>query len=131
MGTVRTPFRRRADAPRQGARGDAEGVVYLDPAHAAGLRGVEPGDALDVVWYADRADRSTLEVRGGERGVFASRSPDRPTPVCVTRCTVRAVEGARVRLHGVDMLDRSPVLDLKAPLAAARRTPDGEPAVTR
>jgi len=123
IGVVHTPFDRREEAPRQGLRGDARGELELDEAFAAGLRGVDPGDELEVVWYADRADRSVLEVGGHgagggreRRGVFASRSQDRPTPVCLTRCRVRAVDGTRVSLEGVDMLDGTPVLDLKTPL---------------
>lgn len=123
IGVVHTPFDRREEAPRQGLRADARGELELDEAFEAGLRGVDPGDELAVVWYADRADRSVLEVDGhgadegrGRRGVFASRSQDRPTPVCLTRCRVLAVDGTRVRLEGVDMLDGTPVLDLKSPL---------------
>jgi len=116
IGTVSTPFRTREDAPRQGLLGDAEGTVHLDPAHEPGLAGLDPGDSVVVVWYAHRADRSTLRVRDGDRGVFASRSPDRPTPVCLTTCEVLAVDGPDLRVRGVDMLDGSPVLDLKAAL---------------
>ena len=124
IGVVHTPFDSREEAPRQGMRADARGELELDEAFAAGLRGVDSGDELEVVWYADRADRSVLEVGGHgasedreRRGVFASRSQDRPTPVCLTRCRVRAVDGTRVTLEGVDMLDRTPVLDLKSPLS--------------
>jgi tRNA-Thr(GGU) m(6)t(6)A37 methyltransferase TsaA len=123
IGVVHTPFDRRDEAPRQGFRADARGELELDEAFERGLRGVAPGDELDVVWYADRADRSVLEVGGhgtgdrDRRGVFASRSQDRPTPVCLTRCRVLSVEGTRVLLEGVDMLDGTPVLDLKSPLS--------------
>lgn len=117
---MRTPFESREQAPRQGRRGDAQGVLEVAPEYADGLAGIEPGDELVVVWYADRADRSVLRVdRRGSRGVFASRSPDRPTPICLTTCRVLAVDGAELRLSGVDMLDGTPVLDLKPPLRTA------------
>lgn len=117
IGVVRTPFESREEAPRQGGGGDAAGEVVLDRAYEPGLAGIEPGDDLLVVWYADEADRSVLTVeRGWRRGVFASRSPDRPVPIVLTRCAVEAVEGHRVEVRGVDMLDGSPVLDLKPPL---------------
>ena len=120
IGTVSTPFGTREDAPRQGQFGEAEGTVHLDPAYEPGLAGLEPGDSVVVVWYADEADRSTLRVWDGDRGVFASRSPDRPTPVCLTTCEVVAVDGPHLRIRGVDMLDGSPVLDLKRPLDSER-----------
>ncbi|MFC7082212.1 SAM-dependent methyltransferase [Halorussus caseinilyticus] len=118
IGMARTPFETRGDAPRQGVEADAVGELVLDDAYAVGLAGIEPGEELLVVWYADEADRSVLEVeRGGHRGVFASRSPDRPVPLGLTPCTVAEVDGARVTVRGVDMLDGTPILDLKPPLS--------------
>jgi len=117
IGTVRTPFDATGDAPRQGEFADAEGVIELDPAYAPGLDGFDPTADVLVVWYAHRADRDVLHLdRDPDRGVFTSRSPARPTPVCLTRCTVVDVEPGRLRVRGVDMLDGSPVLDLKPPL---------------
>jgi len=117
IGTARTPFGSTDEAPRQGAEGDTEGVIELDPAYAAGLDGFDPSADVLVVWYADRADRDVLRLdRNPDRGVFTSRSPARPTPVCLTRCSVVAVEPERLRVRGVDMVDGTPVLDLKPPL---------------
>jgi tRNA-Thr(GGU) m(6)t(6)A37 methyltransferase TsaA len=127
IGTVHTPFETTSDAPRQGARGDAEGVVDLRPDYRAGLSGFD-GDRVVVVWWADRADRSVLTLdRDPDRGVFTSRSPARPNPVCVTECRVLSVdrEAGRLRLAGVDMADGSPVIDLKVPVDVRRR-PDAE-----
>jgi len=118
IGTVHTPFETTSDAPRQGFHGDAQGVLDIDPAYREGLTGFD-GDRIVVVWWADRADRSVLTLdRNPDRGVFTSRSPARPNPVCVTECAVEAVDPAagRLRLRGVDMADGSPVIDLKAPL---------------
>lgn len=112
IGTVSTPFDATGDAPRQGFVGDAEGTIHLDPAYESGLAGVEEGDEVDVVWFAHEADRSVI-VLDDERGVFGTRSPARPNPVCVTTCEVTRVDGTEVGIHGVDMLDGSPVLDLK------------------
>lgn len=114
IGHVETPFESRSEAPRQGLRADVEGVAVVDPAYEAGLEGIEPGDTLDLVWWADEADRDTLVVRRG--GVFGTRSPDRPVPICVTTVTVLDVGGCRIRVEGVDMLDGTPLLDVKASL---------------
>jgi tRNA-Thr(GGU) m(6)t(6)A37 methyltransferase TsaA len=118
IGTVHTPFETTSEAPRQGFRDEAEGVVVLAPTYREGLTGFD-GDRIVVVWWADRADRSVLTLdRDPDRGVFTSRSPARPNPVCVTECAVESVDPAagRLRLRGVDMADGSPVIDLKAPL---------------
>ena len=103
-------------APRQGFHEAATGVVELDPDYRAGLTGFD-ADRVVVVWWADRADRSVLTLdRDPGRGVFTSRSPARPNPVCVSECAVESVDPDAGRLHlsGVDMADGSPVIDLKA-----------------
>lgn len=118
IGTVYTPHETASDAPRQGLRTDAEGTVELHEAYREGLSGFD-ADRVVVVWWADRADRSVLTLdRDPSRGVFTSRSPARPNPVCITECRVRGVDPAAGRLHlrGVDMADGSPVVDLKATL---------------
>ncbi|MFB6108327.1 MAG: TrmO family methyltransferase [Haloplanus sp.] len=118
IGTVSTPFETTSDAPRQGLDTDAEGVVELDAAYRAGLSGFDAPRVV-VVWWADRADRSVLTLdRDPDRGVFTSRSPARPNPVCLTECAVLDAdpEAGRLRLRGVDMADGTPVVDLKATL---------------
>ncbi|GAB3669078.1 tRNA (N6-threonylcarbamoyladenosine(37)-N6)-methyltransferase TrmO [Halopiger thermotolerans] len=116
IGVVRTPFETRAEAPRQGLETDREGEVVISPAYERALEGLAARERVDIVWHADRADRSTLRLRDGDRGVFATRAPQRPNPICVTTCSVLAVEPPQVTVSGVDMVDGSPVLDLKAPL---------------
>lgn len=132
VGVLRTPFETADDAPRQGFLGDAEGRVELDPAYEPGLAGLRPGDRLEVVWFAHRADRSVLTVdrlRGGaadaggtdagtSRGVFATRSPARPNPVMATTCDLLEVEGETLRVRGVDAVDGTPLLDLRPPVEA-------------
>jgi tRNA-Thr(GGU) m(6)t(6)A37 methyltransferase TsaA len=118
IGTVHTPFETTRDAPRQGFRDEAEGVVDVDPAYREGLVGFD-GDSVVVVWWADRADRDVLLLdRTPDRGVFTSRSPARPNPVCLTECAVQSVDpdAGRLHLRGVDMADGSPVIDLKVPV---------------
>lgn len=117
IGSVHTPLSTTQEAPSQGLKADIEGTITIDPAYEAGLQGLEPGDEIVVVWYADEADRSLLvldKVPG--RGVFNSRSPARPNPIVITTCTVTGITGTQIGVRGVDMLDGSPVLDLKAPL---------------
>lgn len=117
IGSVRTPIEDPSDAPRQGMNEDIEGTIELDPEYEPGIGGIEAGDSLLVVWYAHEADRSLLQLdRGDDRGVFTSRSPARPNPIVLTTVDVLSVDGSSIRVRGVDMLDGSPVLDLKVPL---------------
>ncbi|MFB6267146.1 MAG: tRNA (N6-threonylcarbamoyladenosine(37)-N6)-methyltransferase TrmO [Halodesulfurarchaeum sp.] len=117
IGRIRTPFETTDEAPRQGRGGAAEGTIEISPEYEEALDGYEPGESVIVVWFADRADRSLRRVdRKGGMGVFRSRSPARPNPICLTTCEVLEVDGSTLRVRGVDMLDGSPVLDLKPPL---------------
>lgn len=127
IGVVHTPFETTSDAPRQGFVDDAAGTIELDDAYAPGLAGVGAGDRAVVVWYADGSDR-VVELGDG-RGVFGTRAPARPNPICVTTVEVLAVEGTRLRVRGVDMRDGTPVLDLKRaldPERERRKRPPGE-----
>lgn len=75
------------------------------------------GDWVLVVWWAHRADRAllTLDCDPG-RGVFATRSPARPTPACLTACSVLEVRDRELRVGDVDMADGTPVVDLNSSL---------------
>lgn len=115
IGTIATPYRRTGEAPSQGIDGEADGTIHLEERYTTGLSGVEAGEDLVVVWFAHEADRRVLELRDG-RGVFSTRSPARPNPVCLTTCRVTRVDPPEVGVRGVDMLDGSPVLDLKRPI---------------
>ncbi|MFB6086288.1 MAG: tRNA (N6-threonylcarbamoyladenosine(37)-N6)-methyltransferase TrmO [Halodesulfurarchaeum sp.] len=128
IGTVRTPIRTTQEAPSQGLKDDIRGTISIRPEYEQGLQGIEAGDELVVVWFADRADRDLLvldKVPG--RGVFNSRSPARPNPIVITTCTVTDVDGATIGIRGVDMLDGSPVLDLKATLHGDMKDADWDP----
>lgn len=117
IGYVRTPLETTDDAPRQGLLEDVEGTIELESQYVEGLTGFEAGDRVLVVWFADDADRSLLRLDRREgRGVFNSRSPARPNPICLTTVDILAIEDGTLRVSGVDMLDWSPVLDLKVPL---------------
>ncbi|MFB6113671.1 MAG: tRNA (N6-threonylcarbamoyladenosine(37)-N6)-methyltransferase TrmO [Halodesulfurarchaeum sp.] len=117
IGTITTPFGETADAPRQGERTDAVGTIHLETEYVPGLDGIEAGQDIIVVWFADEADRSLLQVdRRGDVGVFRTRSPARPNPICLTTCEIVAVGETTLVVRGVDMRDGSPVLDLKPPL---------------
>jgi tRNA-Thr(GGU) m(6)t(6)A37 methyltransferase TsaA len=118
IGHVETPVQTTADAPRQGFLGEQSGTVQVDEAYRSGLTGFAPGDTLLIVWWADDADRSVLRVRDGERGVFTTRSPARPNPICLTACELLHVDvdSGRLDVAGVDMADGTPVLDLKCTL---------------
>ena len=119
IAVIRSPLRSLEDAPRQGEEGAPDAWLDVDPAFARGLTGLRAGDAIVLITWLDRADRSVLETHPRNDtslpplGVFATRSPDRPNPVGLHRVTIRAVDGTRLRVGPLEALDGTPVLDVK------------------
>lgn len=112
----------RADAPRQGSEGAPDAWLEVEPWAREGLRGLAVGDELVVITWLHQARRDVLLVhpRSDPRlplaGVFATRSPDRPNPLGLHAVTVRAIDGARLRVGPIEAIDGTPVVDLKPAL---------------
>ncbi len=118
IGTARTPFASTAQIPRgRGAKHTAEGVLEVRPELEAGLDDIDGFSHLYVVWVFDRAAGYDLRVTPPTdtrpHGVFATHSPRRPNPVALTIVRLLRREGARLHVAGVDMLDGTPILDIK------------------
>jgi tRNA-Thr(GGU) m(6)t(6)A37 methyltransferase TsaA len=123
VGYVHTPFGETAQIPKgPGAEHTAEGVVEMLPEFEAGLQDVEGFSHLFVLWAFHRSDGFDLtgvppsDTR--PHGVFATRSPRRPNPLGLTVVELLGRDGRRLRVRGVDMLDGTPVLDLKPYLSS-------------
>ncbi len=118
IGVLRTPYTELGDMPRQSflAR-EAVGRAEVRPEYAAGLRDIAPGDRLEFyfLFHAVEGWRPVVRTRrsGQEKGVFASRSPHRPSRLGVSLVEVVRVEEGAIVFTGVDMLDGSPLLDIK------------------
>jgi len=119
IGVVSSPLTDPAAAPKQGSEGAPDAWLVLEPGVAAGLDGMRPGDEIIVITWLHRARRDVLRVHprddrsNPERGVFTTRSADRPNPIGLHRVEVAAVDGARVRVRGLEAIDGTPVVDLK------------------
>ena len=125
IGYVRSSLTDPRHAPKQGDEGAPDAWLDLVAAVRPGLRDVRAGDELLVFTWLDRADRATLDVHPRDdptvprRGVFSTRSADRPNPIGLHRVTVLAVvDGQRVHVRPLEAIDGTPVLDLKPVLAA-------------
>ena len=118
IGTIHTPFTEPKGTPVQGAfAGDAEGEVLVDPAYAEGLADLDGFSHVVVLYAFDRSEGFSLTVTpyldDSRRGLFSTRAPRRPNPIGTTVVRLLAVEENRLRVAGVDMLDGTPLLDLK------------------
>ena len=119
IGVVSSPLTDTSAAPKQGSEGAPDAWLVLEPGVAAGLDGLRPGDDIIVLTWLHRARRDVLRVHprddpsNPERGVFTTRSADRPNPIGLHRVEVAAIDGARVRVRGLEAVDGTPVVDLK------------------
>src|SRR5215211_4228319 len=123
IGVVRTPFTETKQIPKGlGAKHDVEGVLEILPEFEAGLADVEGFSHLFVVWVFDRSTDydlvSTPPADDKPHGVFATRSPRRPNPIALTVVEVLRRDGCNVHVRGVDMLDGTPILDIKPYLSS-------------
>jgi len=131
VGIVQSPYKNAGDVPRGlGAKHDAEGILEIRPELEAGLTDIEGFSHLFVFWVFDRSEGFELMVTPPSdhrpHGVFATRSPRRPNPIALTVVELLRREGRRLFVRGVDMLDGTPILDIKpylsgVPLERLRR----------
>ena len=118
IGFVRSPFKETRDIPKGlGARHEAEGALEVLAEFEPGLADIEGFSHLIVIWAFDRAGGFSLVATppsdNRPHGVFATRSPQRPNPIGLTVVELLRREGAVLRVRGVDMLDGTPILDIK------------------
>jgi tRNA (adenine37-N6)-methyltransferase len=123
IGRVRSPFRETAQIPKgPGAQHEAEGTLELRPELEAGLTDIEGFSHLYVIWLFDRSEGYDLlshpPTDDRPHGVFATRSPRRPNPIALSVVELLGREGARLRVRGLDMLDGTPILDIKPYLSS-------------
>jgi tRNA-Thr(GGU) m(6)t(6)A37 methyltransferase TsaA len=123
IGFVVSPFKETAAIPKGlGAKHEAEGVLEILPAFELGLTGIEGYSHLIVLWAFDRAEGFDLMVTPPSddrpNGVFSTRSPRRPNPIGLTVVELLRREGGSLHVHGVDMLDGTPILDIKPYLSS-------------
>ena len=118
IGYVRSPYRDTQEIPKGlGAKHEAEGILEIQPEFEPGLTDIEGFSHLFVIWAFDRSEGCNLVVTPPSddrpHGVFATRSPRRPNPIGLTVVELLGREGPVLRVRGVDMLDGTPILDIK------------------
>jgi len=123
IGYVQSPYKEPNEIPRGcGAKHDAEGVLTIAPEFELGLTDIEGFSHLFVIWEFDRSQGfellGTPPTDTRPHGVFASRSPYRPNPLGLTVVELLRREGGALHVRGVDMVDGTPILDIKPYLSS-------------
>lgn len=120
---MESPYHNTDQIPKgPGVTHDAEGSLVIFPEFAEGLTDIEGFSHLFVLWVFHRAEGFALlshpPTATRPHGVFATRSPRRPNPIGLTVVQLLGREANRLRVRGVDMLDGTPILDIKPYLSS-------------
>jgi tRNA-Thr(GGU) m(6)t(6)A37 methyltransferase TsaA len=119
IAVVESALTDRAEAPKQGREGAPDAWLVFEPDVLDALDGIGPGDRVILLTWFDRASRDVLKVRPRSdpanpmRGVFATRSPDRPNPIGLHEVEVLEIDGRRMHVRPLEAIDGTPVLDVK------------------
>lgn len=123
IGRVVSPLTDRHAAPKQGREGAPEAWIEVRPEFREAARDLRAGNAVLVLTWLHEADRSVQVVRprgdpdAALRGVFSTRSPDRPNPIGIHRVTILAVDDAlRFKVRDLEAIDGTPIVDIKPAL---------------
>ena len=123
IGFVSSPYKNASEIPNGlGATHEADGVLEIQPEFERGLTDIEGFSHLVVLWEFDRS--KGFELMGQPpsdnrpHGVFATRSPRRPNPIGLTTVELLRRNGLELHVRGVDMLDGTPILDIKPYLSS-------------
>lgn len=123
IGFVSSPYKEPGEVPRGlGAKHEVDGMLKVLPQFEAGLTDIEGFSHLIVLWEFDRSEGfqllGTPPSDNRAHGVFATRSPYRPNPIGMTTVELLRREGAILHVRGVDMLEGTPILDIKPYLSS-------------
>jgi tRNA-Thr(GGU) m(6)t(6)A37 methyltransferase TsaA len=117
IGIIHSPFSDPAQAPIQASRSTATGRVEVFPQFAEGLRDLDEFSYIFLIYMIDCPQGYALSVKpfldDQEHGVFATRYPCRPNPIGLSLVRLLSVDGNRLNIEGIDMLDGAPLLDIK------------------
>jgi len=123
IGWVESPFTDIEGMPIQPTGAvDIGGTIHLDPAFSAGLKDLDGFSHIIVLYHLHRCTGYALEVvpflDTTPHGIFATRSPKRPNPIGLSVLRLVNIDGDQLHVQGIDILNGTPVLDIKPYLPA-------------
>ncbi len=117
IGIIRTPYRTSNDVPIQSSKSNTSGYVEIAPDYLDGLKSLDMFSHILLIYWFHRAKAPQMLVKPyldtKTHGLFATRAPSRPNPIGISIVRLMNIEGSRLNVEGVDMLDESPLLDIK------------------
>lgn len=117
IGIIRSPYKTKEDVPIQAYLSDEEGEVEVFEEYKDGLKDIEGFSHIVIVYFFHKSLKYSLHVRpyldNELRGLFATRHPNRPNPIGISIVKLLNVKGNILRIKGMDIIDGTPLLDIK------------------
>ncbi|MFB9841020.1 tRNA (N6-threonylcarbamoyladenosine(37)-N6)-methyltransferase TrmO [Mucilaginibacter ginsenosidivorans] len=120
IGKIHSPLKSLDDCPRQEDENAPGASIEIFPEYSEGIQNISSGTDILLFTWLDKADRTVLKLRprndpnAALTGVFSTRSPDRPNPIGIHAVKVVSVAtDGRIEISGIEVLDRTPVIDIK------------------
>jgi tRNA-Thr(GGU) m(6)t(6)A37 methyltransferase TsaA len=117
IGIIHSPFTEKHQTPIQASRSQAIGLVEVYPEFADGLKDIENFSHIYLLYVFHRSSGYSLYIRpfldDQEHGIFATRYPRRPNPIGISTVRLLSRQGNALTIEGVDVLDGTPLLDIK------------------
>ncbi len=117
IGKIENGYSEKKEAPRQGYYDDRIFILNIHDEYEEACREFKVGDIIQVIYFADRSDRTVLRskppVRDEVMGVFSTRSPNRPNPILIDIARIEEINGNKISVSGLDALNNSPIVDIK------------------
>lgn len=120
VGVMHCSLRTPEETPKYYTESSVPGTLEIFPPFLPAMDGIEAGQTIVVLFWLHKARRDQMKVypRGdrsrGLRGVFSTRSPIRPNPIALSEFTVLRVDNNRIEVTGVDVIDGTPIVDIKS-----------------
>lgn len=113
------------EIPRHWSISDEKGWIEIDPQYIEGMKHIRAGQQIAVIFYFHRSGAFTKDLliqtpphKGRKMGVFSICSPRRPNPVGLSVLAVTGVRGNKIDVNHIDMIDGTPIIDIKPHISA-------------
>lgn len=119
IGKVSSVLKNLKDCPLQESEGAPESTIIISKKYWPALSGLQRGDRIQILTWLHKGRRSTLQTRPRNnpkatmRGVFATRSPDRPNPIGLHEGDIISIEDGAIRISNLEVINGTPVIDIK------------------
>ena len=119
IGTIHSTLKNLEDCPRQEDENAPGATISIANDYLACIKDIKPGEEILLFTWLHAADRSVMKThprndpKAPERGVFSTRSPDRPNPIGIHSVKVLEISGNKLKVSALEVLDQTPLIDIK------------------